>query len=95
MDADDLRIVEAVARIGSMNRAAAELNMVQSNVTPAFASWRKSSAFNYSSGTAVVSSRVKLVYASFPTWSRYVHCSSKPSRRSKRMELQRASCVSE
>jgi DNA-binding transcriptional LysR family regulator len=33
MDADDLRIVEAVARIGSMNRAAAELNMVQSNVT--------------------------------------------------------------
>src|SRR5579862_8759873 len=33
MDADDLRIVDAVARIGSMNRAAAELNMVQSNVT--------------------------------------------------------------
>jgi DNA-binding transcriptional LysR family regulator len=33
MDADDLRIVEAVARIGSMNRAAVELNMVQSNVT--------------------------------------------------------------
>jgi LysR family transcriptional regulator, cell division regulator len=33
LDADDLRIVEAVARIGSMNRAAAELNMVQSNVT--------------------------------------------------------------
>ena len=33
MDADDLRIVEAVARIGSMNRAAAELNMLQSNVT--------------------------------------------------------------
>jgi LysR family transcriptional regulator, cell division regulator len=33
MDADDLRIVEAVARVGSMNRAAAELNMVQSNVT--------------------------------------------------------------
>jgi LysR family transcriptional regulator, cell division regulator len=33
MDADDLRIVEAVARIGSMNRAASELNMVQSNVT--------------------------------------------------------------
>ena len=33
MDADDLRIVGAVARIGSMNRAAAELNMVQSNVT--------------------------------------------------------------
>ena len=33
MDADDLRIVEAVARAGSMNRAAAQLNMVQSNVT--------------------------------------------------------------
>ena len=32
MDADDLRIVDAVARVGSMNRAA-ELNMVQSNVT--------------------------------------------------------------
>jgi len=33
MDAEDLRIVEAVTRNGSMNRAAAELNMVQSNVT--------------------------------------------------------------
>ena len=33
MDADDLRIVDAVARAGSMNKAAAELNMVQSNVT--------------------------------------------------------------
>jgi DNA-binding transcriptional LysR family regulator len=33
MDADDLRIVDAVARIGSMNRAATELHMVQSNVT--------------------------------------------------------------
>src|SRR6201996_979807 len=33
MDADDLRIVDAVARAGSMNRAAAGLNMVQSNVT--------------------------------------------------------------
>lgn len=33
MDAGDLRIVEAVARAGSMNRAAAQLNMVQSNVT--------------------------------------------------------------
>ena len=33
MDADDLRIVDAVARAGSMNRAAAVLNMVQSNVT--------------------------------------------------------------
>lgn len=33
MDADDLRIVEAVTKNGSMNRAAAELNMVQSNVT--------------------------------------------------------------
>jgi LysR family transcriptional regulator, cell division regulator len=33
MDAADLRIVEAVAKNGSMNRAAAELNMVQSNVT--------------------------------------------------------------
>jgi hypothetical protein len=32
MDADDLRIVAAVARIGIVNRAAAELNMVQSNV---------------------------------------------------------------
>ena len=33
MDMDDLRIVDAVARSGSMNRAAAALNMVQSNVT--------------------------------------------------------------
>jgi LysR family transcriptional regulator, cell division regulator len=33
VDADDLRVFEAVARLGSMNRAAAELNTVQSNVT--------------------------------------------------------------
>ncbi|WP_433971127.1 LysR family transcriptional regulator [Tunturiibacter lichenicola] len=33
MDIDDLRIVDAVARSGSMSRAAAALNMVQSNVT--------------------------------------------------------------
>ncbi|HEU4370303.1 MAG TPA: LysR family transcriptional regulator [Methylomirabilota bacterium] len=33
MDAADLRIFEAVARLGGMNRAAAELNTVQSNVT--------------------------------------------------------------
>lgn len=33
MDASDLRIFEAVARLGGMNRAAAELNTVQSNVT--------------------------------------------------------------
>jgi DNA-binding transcriptional LysR family regulator len=33
MDAADLRMFEAVARLGSMNRAAAELNTVQSNVT--------------------------------------------------------------
>jgi LysR family transcriptional regulator, cell division regulator len=33
MDAGDLRIFEAVARLGSMNRAAAELHTVQSNVT--------------------------------------------------------------
>jgi DNA-binding transcriptional LysR family regulator len=33
MDADDLRVFEAVARLGSMNRAAVELNTVQSNVT--------------------------------------------------------------
>src|ERR1700759_1649102 len=33
MDATDLRVFEAVARHGSMNRAAAELNTVQSNVT--------------------------------------------------------------
>lgn len=33
MDAADLRVFEAVARAGSMNRAAAELNTVQSNVT--------------------------------------------------------------
>ncbi|MDJ0951267.1 MAG: LysR substrate-binding domain-containing protein [Alphaproteobacteria bacterium] len=33
MDAADLKIFEAVARLGSMNRAAAELNTVQSNVT--------------------------------------------------------------
>lgn len=33
MDWGDLRVFEAVARSGSMNRAAAELNTVQSNVT--------------------------------------------------------------
>jgi DNA-binding transcriptional LysR family regulator len=33
MDTADLRIFEAVARLGGMNRAAAELNTVQSNVT--------------------------------------------------------------
>ncbi len=33
MDASDLRMFEAVARLGGMNRAAAELNTVQSNVT--------------------------------------------------------------
>lgn len=33
MDASDLRIFEAVARLGGMNRAASELNTVQSNVT--------------------------------------------------------------
>jgi LysR family transcriptional regulator, cell division regulator len=33
MDADDLRVLEAVAKYGSMNRAAAGLNTVQSNVT--------------------------------------------------------------
>ncbi|MCK6453957.1 MAG: LysR substrate-binding domain-containing protein [Alphaproteobacteria bacterium] len=33
MDASDLRVFAAVARLGGMNRAAAELNTVQSNVT--------------------------------------------------------------
>lgn len=33
MDAADLRVFEAVARLGAMNRAAVELNTVQSNVT--------------------------------------------------------------
>jgi DNA-binding transcriptional LysR family regulator len=33
MDTADLRIFEAVARLGGMNRAATELNTVQSNVT--------------------------------------------------------------
>lgn len=33
MDSDDLRMFEAVARLGAMNRAAVELNTVQSNVT--------------------------------------------------------------
>jgi DNA-binding transcriptional LysR family regulator len=33
MDASDLRVFEAVARLGGMNRAARELNTVQSNVT--------------------------------------------------------------
>lgn len=33
MDTSDLRVFEAVARLGSMNRAAQELNTVQSNVT--------------------------------------------------------------
>jgi DNA-binding transcriptional LysR family regulator len=33
MDAGDLRVFETVARLGGMNRAAGELNTVQSNVT--------------------------------------------------------------
>jgi len=33
VDASDLKVFEAVARLGSMNRAASELNTVQSNVT--------------------------------------------------------------
>jgi DNA-binding transcriptional LysR family regulator len=33
MDVADLRVFESVARLGGMNRAAAELNTVQSNVT--------------------------------------------------------------
>lgn len=33
MDIADLRVFEAVARLGGMNRAAAELNTVQSNIT--------------------------------------------------------------
>jgi DNA-binding transcriptional LysR family regulator len=33
MDAGDLRVFEAVARLGGMNRAALDLNTVQSNVT--------------------------------------------------------------
>jgi LysR family transcriptional regulator, cell division regulator len=33
MDSADLRVFEAVARLGGMNRAAGELNTVQSNVT--------------------------------------------------------------
>ena len=33
MDSGDLKVFEAVARLGGMNRAAAELNTVQSNVT--------------------------------------------------------------
>lgn len=33
MDINELRVFEAVARLGSMNRAAQELNTVQSNVT--------------------------------------------------------------
>jgi DNA-binding transcriptional LysR family regulator len=33
MDTADLKVFEAVARLGGMNRAAAELNTVQSNVT--------------------------------------------------------------
>src|SRR5580698_5267578 len=33
MDIDDLKIIAAVAKHGSMNRAAADLHMVQSSVT--------------------------------------------------------------
>src|ERR1700679_1599365 len=33
MDAADLKVFEAVARLGGMNRAAVELSTVQSNVT--------------------------------------------------------------
>lgn len=33
LDAGDLRVFEAVARLGAMNRAASELHTVQSNIT--------------------------------------------------------------
>ena len=33
MDIADLKVFESVARLGGMNRAAAELNTVQSNIT--------------------------------------------------------------
>ncbi|MEA9976924.1 LysR family transcriptional regulator, partial [Pseudomonas sp. RTS4] len=33
MDVADLKVVDAVARHGSMNKAASELNTVQSNVS--------------------------------------------------------------
>ena len=40
MDAADLRIFAAVARTGSMSKAASELGTVQSNVPRASARWR-------------------------------------------------------
>ena len=46
MDAADLKVFAAVARIGGMNRAANELHTVQSNVT-ARARSRKSWASNF------------------------------------------------
>jgi len=50
MDATDLKVFEAVARHGSMNRAAAELNTVQSNVTAACEGVGARAWFFYSSG---------------------------------------------
>jgi len=95
MDADDLRIVEAVARIGSMNRAAAELNMVQSNVTSRIRLLEEELGVQlfvrHSRGVEPSEAGLRLLSYG----DRYEPCSSKPSLRSKRMELQRANCVSE
>ncbi len=55
MDAGDLRVFEAVARLGGMNRAAAELNTVQSNVTARIRQLEDNSARACSTATAVAS----------------------------------------
>ena len=55
MDAGDLKVFEAVARLGGMNRAAAELNTVQSNVTARIQALERISAACCSSATAAAS----------------------------------------
>jgi hypothetical protein len=61
MDAADLKVFEAVARHGSMNRAAAELNAVQSNVTARVRALSSSLASFYSSG----------MHAAYSSWAPY------------------------
>ena len=55
MDATDLRVFEAVARLGGMSRAAAELNTVQSNVTARIRRLEGELGTRFSSATAAAS----------------------------------------
>jgi hypothetical protein len=55
MDAGDLRIFEAVARLGGMNRAAAELNTTSPTSPPASVNSKSSSARACFTATAAAS----------------------------------------